>query len=214
MSVLNKNPVDIFNEPMFFGKDLGIARYDIQKHKVFEQLTEKQLSVFWRPEEIDLTTDKRQFANLTEWQKNLFVNNLKYQILMDTLQGSAPAKTFGEVCSDNALDTWIQTWTFSETIHSRSYTHIIRNVFANPSEVFDSIISDKAIMDRAESISKYYDDFADSIIEYKVAKKAFEEDSSEPELLEAALVSAMKKCYLCLHSVNALEAIRFYVSFA
>ena len=215
MSVINKNPVDIFKEPMFFGSDLGIARYDMQKHRIFEQLTEKQLSFFWRPEEVDLTTDKMQFAKLSKFEQNLFTKNLKYQILLDTLQGSAPAKTFGELVSDGSLDTWIQTWTFSETIHSRSYTHILRNVFADPSVIFEEVINDKAIMKRANSIAHYYDNLADAVIKYKTFKKSWEENPNElhEEWLKSQLVDSMKHLYLCLHSVNALEAIRFYVSF-
>lgn len=205
MSVLNKNPVNIMEEPMFLGSDLGIARYDIQKHRMFEQLTEKQLSFFWRPEEIDLTSDEMQFKKLKPYEQNIFVNNLKYQSLLDTVQGGAPSKVFGAIVSDTTLDNWIQTWTFSETIHSRSYTHIIRNVFADPSEIFDSIIKDEAIMKRAEAISRYYDELDEAIVEYRYFKMKGMYDTSE---------EVLTRLYRAMHSVNALEAIRFYVSFS
>lgn len=208
MSVINKEIVDIMNEPLFLGSDLGIARYDIQKHRIFEQLTEKQLSFFWRPEEVDLTTDSAQFAKLSEFEQNIFTKNLKYQILMDTLQGSAPTKTFGELISDGSLDTWVQTWTFSETIHSRSYTHIIRNIFPDPSKIFEEVVKDKDIMARAASIGKYYDDVADQAMVYKAEIKEHGVAS------EKTIKDTLRAIYLCLHSVNALEAIRFYVSFA
>ena len=155
MSVINKSPVNVLEEPMFLGSDLGVARFDIQKHRIFEQLTEKQLSFFWRPEEVDLTADEIQFKKLLPFEQNIFINNLKYQSLLDTLQGSAPSKVFGPIISDGSFAIWVETWTFSETIHSRSYTHIIRNVFSHPSEIFDSIIKDEAIVKRAEALSRY-----------------------------------------------------------
>ncbi|CCI88805.1 ribonucleotide reductase of class Ia (aerobic),beta subunit [Yersinia phage phiR1-RT] len=230
-TVFNKEQVDILNEPMFFGSGLGIARYDIQRHKQFEELTEKQLGFFWRPEEVNLMTDKGQFDRLLPHQQNIFVDNLKYQSLLDTIQGRAPSSVLMPLISDPALDTWVATWTFSETIHSRSYTHIMRNLFSDPGKIFDEIILDEAIMARAESISKLYDDVLIKTRHWQNAQethsKALEarnEDIDNPNLQHALRISTgveaetkralMKSLYLCLHSVNALEAIRFYVSFA
>lgn len=224
MSVFNREHVDIMNEPMFLGSGLGIARYDIQRHQVFEELIEKSLSFFWRPEEISLATDRIQYLNMGDVEKRFFTENLKYQTLLDSIQGRAPSVAFGPIVSDPTLDTWLQTWTFSETIHSRSYTHIMRNCFIDPASEFDQIIDNPAIMKRAESIGKYYDDVLVKIREYEDAKESFSR-SSENEFdldaysdsisyVEETKRNLMESLYLCMHCVNALEAIRFYVSFA
>lgn len=146
-------------EPMFFGQSVNIARYDIQKYPVFEKLIEKQISFFWRPEEIDLSMDRKDFASLQEHEKHIFLSNLKYQILLDSVQGRSPNIAFLPVISIPELETWVETWAFYETIHSRSYTHIIRNIVVDPSEVFDTIIENKEIIKRAKSVTKYYDEF-------------------------------------------------------
>ncbi|QXV76274.1 aerobic NDP reductase B subunit [Escherichia phage AugustSocin] len=223
-TVFNTNPVDVLKEPMFFGSGLGIARYDIQRHKVFEDLTEKQLSFFWRPEEVNLMMDAAQFNKLPQYQQNIFTNNLKYQSLLDSIQGRAPSAVLMSLISDPSLDTWVATWTFSETIHSRSYTHIMRNLYTDPSRVFDEIVLDKAIMKRAESIGRYYDDVLDKTRIWENAKENFsyfaeneydlEAYSNSLTHLEECKRDLMKSLYLCLHVINALEAIRFYVSFA
>ncbi|EFW0222387.1 ribonucleotide-diphosphate reductase subunit beta [Shigella sonnei] len=223
-TVFNTNPVDVLKEPMFFGSGLGIARYDIQRHKVFEDLTEKQLSFFWRPEEVNLMMDAAQFNKLPQYQQDIFTNNLKYQSLLDSIQGRAPSAVLMSLISDPSLDTWVATWTFSETIHSRSYTHIMRNLYTDPSKVFDEIVLDKAIMKRAESIGRYYDDViektrywqnAKADIEYQKEINADEDDIKDA--IEHEIYwkrELMRSLYLCLHVINALEAIRFYVSFA
>ena len=207
MSVFNQSKdYNYFDEPMFFGSDMGVARYEAPKHQKFEDLTEKQLAQFWRPEEVNLTLDKAQFLKLSENDQRIFTNNLKYQIIMDTCQGSSPSKAFGAVVSDISLDTWIQTWTFSETIHSRSYTHIIRNLYPDPSKIFDEIVHDDKLMERASSITYAYDMLIELAAQYELAKA---NDLITQELLR----ECKKALYLCLHTVNALEAIRFYASF-
>ncbi|AIS73546.1 hypothetical protein pSs1_00236 [Shigella phage pSs-1] len=223
-TVFNTNPVDVLKEPMFFGSGLGIARYDIQRHKVFEDLTEKQLSFFWRPEEVNLMMDAAQFNKLPQYQQDIFTNNLKYQSLLDSIQGRAPSAVLMSLISDPSLDTWVATWTFSETIHSRSYTHIMRNLYTDPSKVFDEIVLDEDIMKRAESIGRYYDDVlkktrywqnAKADIEYQKEINADEDDIKDA--IEHEMYwkrELMRSLYLCLHVINALEAIRFYVSFA
>lgn len=223
-TVFNTNPVDVLKEPMFFGSGLGIARYDIQRHKVFEDLTEKQLSFFWRPEEVNLMMDAAQFNKLPQYQQDIFTNNLKYQSLLDSIQGRAPSAVLMSLISDPSLDTWVATWTFSETIHSRSYTHIMRNLYTDPSKVFDEIVLDEAIMKRAESIGRYYDDVLKKTREWENAKEFVELAKESPDAdfrLNRAIKqeaeakrALMKSLYLCLHVINALEAIRFYVSFA
>ncbi|EPO7485277.1 class Ia ribonucleoside-diphosphate reductase subunit beta [Escherichia coli] len=223
-TVFNTQQVDVLNEPMFFGSGLGIARYDIQRHKVFEDLTEKSLSFFWRPEEVNLMLDSAQFNKLPQFQQDIFTNNLKYQSLLDSIQGRAPSAVLMALLSDPSLDTWVATWTFSETIHSRSYTHIMRNLYTDPSKVFDEIVLDEAIMKRAESIGKYYDDVLVKTRYWENAKadiKYQKEINADEDVIEDAIEhetywkrELMKSLYLCLHVINALEAIRFYVSFA
>ncbi|QDK04356.1 ribonucleotide reductase of class Ia (aerobic), beta subunit [Escherichia phage VEc20] len=220
-TVFNTSPVNILTEPMFFGSGLGLARYDIQRHRVFEELIEKSLSFFWRPEEVNLMMDAAQFNKLPQYQQNIFTNNLKYQSLLDSIQGRAPSAVLMSLISDPSLDTWVATWTFSETIHSRSYTHIMRNLYTDPSKVFDEIVLDEAIMKRAESIGRYYDDVLIKTRYWENAKEEYEGILSEGwrkdelgKVVEYAKRELMKSLYLCLHVINALEAIRFYVSFA
>ena len=193
-------------QPMFFGESTSIARYESPKHQFVEDLTEKALSLFWRPEEINLTTDSTQFKKLHPRDQRTFTLNLLYQAIMDTVQGSAPSEILGPICSDIGLDTWIQTWTFFETIHSRSYTHIIRNLYNNPTEVFDSVVLDDQIMARAASICKYYD-------ELEVQWTLYSADKIRGIATDNQLYELKKAFYLCLHTINALEAIRFFVSF-
>lgn len=223
-TVFNTEQVDIMSEPMFFGSGLGIARYDIQRHKQFEELTERQLSYFWRPEEVNLMTDRAQFEKLPLAQQNLFTNNLKYQSLLDSIQGRAPSAVLMPLLSDPSLDTWVATWTFSETIHSRSYTHIMRNLYTDPAKIFDEIVLDEAIMKRAESIGRYYDDVLVKTRMWENQKQFVEMAKETPDAdqrLERAIRQCaeakralMKSLYLCMHVINGLEAIRFYVSFA
>lgn len=223
-TVFNTSPVNILTEPMFFGSGLGLARYDIQRHRVFEELIEKSLSFFWRPEEVNLMMDAAQFNKLPQYQQNIFTNNLKYQSLLDSIQGRAPSAVLMSLISDPSLDTWVATWTFSETIHSRSYTHIMRNLYTDPSKVFDEIVLDEAIMKRAESIGRYYDDVLIKTRYWENAKADIEyqkEINADEDVIEDAVEhetywkrELMKSLYLCLHVINALEAIRFYVSFA
>ena len=223
-TVFNTQQVDLMTEPMFFGSGLGIARYDIQRHRTFEELIEKQLSFFWRPEEVNLMTDRAQFEKLPVGQQNVFLDNLKYQSLLDSIQGRAPAAVLSALISDPSLDTWNQTWTFSETIHSRSYTHIMRNLLNDPAKVFDEIVLDEAIMKRAETIGHYYDDvltktryWQNAQVEVEVQKELDAEDDAIADAVEHEVYckrDLMKALYLCLHVINGLEAIRFYVSFA
>ncbi|ENR5525357.1 ribonucleotide-diphosphate reductase subunit beta, partial [Escherichia coli] len=180
-TVFNTKQVDVLTEPMFFGSGLGIARYDIQRHRVFEELIERQLSFFWRPEEVNLMMDATQFNKLPQYQQNIFTNNLKYQSLLDSIQGRAPSAVLMPLLSDPSLDTWVATWTFSETIHSRSYTHIMRNLYTDPSKVFDEIVLDEAIMKRAESIGRYYDDVLVKTREWENAKEFVELAKESPD---------------------------------
>jgi len=226
LTVLNTNEnLNHLEQPMFFGENLGIARFESQKHSVFEKLTEKQLSFFWRPEEVDLAGDKIDYSSkLTPGQRQIFDSNLQYQSLLDTIQGRAPAQAFIDIISDPSLENWVTTWTFSETIHSRSYTHIERNLHIDPSVEFDKIMKNKAIMKRTESMTGYYDSLIRNIHELKNIQiemeklGCFQDMNDNCKYLQEKFNKQQTKCkealYLCMHAVNALEAIRFYVSFS
>lgn len=183
---------------------VNIQRYDTMKYKQFDKLTDKQLGFFWRPEEVDILRDAKDFKDLTPHEQHIFTSNLKRQILLDSVQGRAPSVAFGPICSLPELETWITTWTFSETIHSRSYTHIIRNVYSNPSKIFDEMMDIQEIVDCADDITKNYDD----LIELNQLLAV------DPLNYEGREYEHKKKLWLALMSVNILEGVRFYVSFA
>lgn len=199
-------------EPMFFGQSVNVARYDQQKYEIFEKLIEKQLSFFWRPEEVDVSRDRIDYHALPEHEKHIFISNLKYQTLLDSIQGRSPNIALLPLISIPELETWVETWSFSETIHSRSYTHIIRNIVNDPALVFDDIVTNKEILKRAKDISGYYDDLVEMTTYYHLLGVGRHQVNGKT--VTASLRVLKKQLYLCLMSVNALEAIRFYVSFA
>lgn len=211
-STFSKNPNNPLVEPMFFGQPVNVARYDQQKYEVFEKLIEKQISFFWRPEEVDLSRDRMDYAKLPEHEKHIFISNLKYQTLLDSIQGRSPNVALLPLVSIPELETWIETWAFFETIHSRSYTHIIRNIVNDPSVVFDDIVQNEYIIARAEDIACYYND----LIEYTQYFNLLGEGKHliNNKEITISLRELKKKLYLCLMCVNVLEAIRFYISFA
>jgi ribonucleoside-diphosphate reductase beta chain len=208
----NRKEFDTFAQPMFFGEQVNVSRYDQQKYKIFEQLIEKQLSFFWRPEEVDLSKDRKDFQDLPEHEKHIFLSNLKYQTLLDSVQGRSPNVALLPVVSLPELETWIETWAFSETIHSRSYTHIIRNIIPNPATVFNDIIGNEHITRRAESVTRYYDDFIELSSYYQNLGEG--EHTINGKTLNISLRDLKTRLFLTMASVNVLEAIRFYVSFA
>ncbi|MGX2955722.1 class Ia ribonucleoside-diphosphate reductase subunit beta [Ursidibacter sp. B-7004-1] len=199
-------------EPMFFGQNVNVARYDQQKYEIFEKLIEKQLSFFWRPEEIDVSQDRIDYQGLPEHEKHIFISNLKYQTLLDSIQGRGPNAVLLPICSIPELETWIETWSFSETIHSRSYTHIIRNIVNDPSIIFDDIVENEEIQKRARDISTYYDELVLDAQLYQIFGEG--EFNIDGQTRQVTLYELKRKLYLCMQSINALEAIRFYVSFA
>ena len=198
----SNNKKDATQVKAFFDNAPTIARYDKQKYNWIEKLTDKQLGFFWRPEEVDIYKDAKDFKDLTIHEQHIFTSNLKRQILLDSVQGRAPTMAFGPICSLPELETWITTWAFSETIHSRSYTHIIRNIYPNPSKIFDEIMDIPEIVDCAGDISKYYDNL---IWWNNLPKNQYERDTEYKH---------KKALWLALMSVNILEGVRFYVSFA
>ena len=211
-STFSKQANNPLQEPMFFGQTVNVARYDQQKHEVFEKLIEKQLSFFWRPEEVDVSRDRIDYAALPPHEQHIFLSNLKYQTLLDSIQGRSPNVALLPLISLPELETWIETWAFSETIHSRSYTHIIRNLVKDPAQVFDDIVVNEQIIKRADDIARYYDELISATQLWQLFGEG--EHQLNGQTVQVSLYELKKKLYLCLMSVNALEAIRFYVSFA
>ena len=214
MSVLNSTKRDHTTSLAFLDPKggVGLQRYDTLKYRQFDKLTDKQLGFFWRPEEVDVLRDAKDFKDLTPNEQHIFTSNLKRQILLDSVQGRAPVESFGPIVSLPELENWIITWTFSETIHSRSYTHIIRNVYSDPSKIFDTMMDIKEINECGDDITAYYDD----LIEYSSWYNLLGEGKHKVngKTIEIDLYELKKKLWMCLASVNVLEGIRFYVSFA
>jgi ribonucleoside-diphosphate reductase beta chain len=196
-SVLKTNQKSHLKRDAFCDGPVDIARYDHVKYPQFDKLTEKALGFFWRPEEVNILRDKSDFNSLTPTEQHIFTSNLQRQILLDSVQGRAPVSVLLPYVSLPELETWVITWSFFETIHSRSYTHLIRNVYPNPGEVFDNVLKIKPIIDCADDVSKYYD---------RVVKAAFKRNIT--------VYNTKRRIWLCLNAINALEGIRFYVSFA
>ncbi|ORM72965.1 ribonucleotide-diphosphate reductase subunit beta [Pantoea wallisii] len=211
-TTFSQNKNDQLLEPMFFGQSVNVARFDQQKYDIFEKLIEKQLSFFWRPEEVDVSRDRIDYQALPEHEKHIFISNLKYQTLLDSIQGRSPNVALLPLISIPELETWIETWAFSETIHSRSYTHIIRNIVNDPALVFDDIVTNEQILARAQDISKYYDDLIEMTNYWHLLGEGTHQVAGKS--VTVSLRALKKQLYICLMSVNALEAIRFYVSFA
>ena len=213
MTVFNKEKVDSKKQPMFFGQPLGVQRYDSYKYPVFDRLTQSQLGYFWRPEEVSLQKDRSDYQTLTSEQKHIFTSNLKYQIMLDSVQGRGPGMAFLPYCSLPELEACMTVWEFMEMIHSRSYTYIIKNVYSDPSEVFDTILDDENVMQRAESVTESYDEFINHAHEYDncqtwdLARQGHLTGIYDRKELK-------RKLYRAVANVNILEGIRFYVSFA
>ena len=213
VTVFNTNPVDSTKQPMFFGQPLGLQRYDDYKYPVFEKLTQQQLGYFWRPEEVSLQKDRSDYKTLTKEQKHIYTSNLKYQIMLDSVQGRGPGMAFLPYCSLPELESAMTVWETMEMIHSRSYTHIIKNVYPDPSEVFNTILCDEKILKRAESVTSAYNELINHAHEYdsgniwRMATEGHISGTYDRKELK-------RKLYRAVLNVNILEGIRFYVSFA
>ncbi len=211
-TTFNQIPNNALLEPMFLGNSVNVSRYDQQRYIAFEKLIEKQLSFFWRPEEVDVSKDRADWQSLTDSEKHIFISNLKYQTLLDSMAARSVNAVLLPLVSLPEVETWVETWAFSETIHSRSYTHILRNLFTEPGEIFDDIIVNPAILKRASSIAKYFDDV---ILTTQLLQSQGEGTYEiEGKKVEVSTRKLKERLYLAVCSVNALEAIRFYVSFA
>ena len=213
MTVFNKNHVDTKKQPMFFGQPLGVQRYDTYKYPVFDKLTQQQLGYFWRPEEVSLQKDRSDYQTLSEQQKHIFTSNLKYQIMLDSVQGRGPGMAFIPYCSLPELEACMTIWETMEMIHSRSYTYIIKNVYPDPSEVFDTILDDERILKRAETVTKAYDELISQAHIYDTGN-LWRQDWKDSPTSMWEVKELKRKLYRAVMNVNILEGIRFYVSFA
>jgi ribonucleotide reductase beta subunit family protein with ferritin-like domain len=213
MTVFNSHEVDTKKQPMFFGAPLGVQRYDSYKYPIFDKLTQQQLGYFWRPEEISLQKDRGDYQTLRPEQKHIFTSNLKYQIMLDSIQGRGPGMAFTPYCSLPELEACMKVWEFMEMIHSRSYTYIIKNIYSDPADVFDTILSDERIMERAVSVTEAYDDFINSAHQYDNSNQWLHALEQVPYAKEARY-ELKRKLFRAVANVNILEGIRFYVSFA
>tara|TARA_B100002003_G_scaffold77776_1_gene72777 strand:- start:205 stop:1281 length:1077 start_codon:yes stop_codon:yes gene_type:complete len=197
MSVLKQNSKSHLLKNIFLDEPVDIQRYDELKYPQLEKITEKQLGFFWRPEEVDISKDKKDFDSLTEHEKHIFTSNLKRQIVLDSVQGRAPNLAFLPIVSLPEAEYWVEVWSLFETIHSKSYTHIIRNIYPRPGEVFDEILNIPEIAECGTDIAKYYDDLI----------HCNNRGSTSP-------LEHKKAIWMAIQSANALEGIRFYISFA
>ena len=213
MTVFNTEQVDTKKQPMFFGKPLGVQRYDSYKYPVFDKLTTQQLGYFWRPEEVSLQKDRGDYQTLRPEQKHIYTSNLKYQIMLDSIQGRGPGMAFIPYCSLPELEACMEVWGFMEMIHSRSYTYIIKNIYADPSEVFDKIVTDERILERASSVTEAYDDFINGAHGWDNGNM-WKEEYRDSLTAQWEIKDVKKRLYRAVANVNILEGIRFYVSFA
>ena len=200
-TVFNKQKVDYLKQPMFFGADGGIQRYDDFRYPQFDKLNQTMIGYFWRPEEVSLQKDRADYQSFRPEQKHIFTSNLKYQTLLDSVQGRGPSLMFLPYVSNPELEGCIVTWDFFETRHSRSDTHMMKNIYSDPAEVFDTILDDKEILKRAESVTKEYDKFGKMALDYQVGKKV-------------DTLDLKRQLYYAMNTVNLLEGLRFYISFA
>ena len=212
MSVFKQKTKSHMESKMFFDEAVDIARYDMLKYPALDKITDKMLGFFWRPEEVDVSKDRSDFANLTEHEKHIFTSNLKRQILLDSVQGRGPTETLMPIASVPEIEPLVQTWAFMETIHSRSYTHIIRNIYPNPSTVFDTMLDIEEISDCAKDISTYYDEFIEYSKWWSLLGPGIHKVNGMNR--EVDVYELKRKLWLALNSINVLEGVRFYVSFA
>ena len=212
MTVFNPAPVDSKVQPMFFGQPLGVQQYTTFKYPVFDKLTQTQLGFFWRPDEVSLQKDRSDYQTLRPEQKHIFTSNLKYQVMLDSIQGRGPGMAFIPYCSLPELESAMTVWEMMEMIHSRSYTHIIKNLYSDPDEVFGTILQDKNIMERAGSLTSSYDDFIRSAQQYSMGD--WEHALEGAGMFREGRYELKRKLFRAMMNVNILEGIRFYVSFA
>jgi ribonucleoside-diphosphate reductase beta chain len=195
---------DYLNRKMFLDPagPVTIQRFEEVKYKKIADFDSTARGFFWQPEEISLSKDANDFKDASDAVKHIFTSNLLRQTALDSLQGRGPTQVFTPVCSLPELEALMYNWGFFETnIHSKSYSHIIRNIYNVPKDVFNTIHDTKEIVDMASSVGKYYDEL------HKInCQKELGQEVTEKEHVKAV--------WLALHASYALEAFRFMVSFA
>ena len=195
---------DYLNRKMFLDPagPVTIQRFEEVRYPKIAKFEETARGFFWQPEEISLTKDANDFKEASDAVKHIFTSNLLRQTALDSLQGRAPSQVFTPVVSLPELEALIYNWSFFETnIHSKSYSHIIRNIYNVPKEVFNTIHDTQEIIDMASSVGKYYEDLH-RINSAKELGQPVEE------------IEHVKAIWMALHASYALEAFRFMVSFA
>ena len=195
---------DYLNRKMFLDPagPVTIQRFEEVKYKKIADFDSTARGFFWQPEEISLSKDANDFKDASDAVKHIFTSNLLRQTALDSLQGRGPTQVFTPVCSLPELEALMYNWGFFETnIHSKSYSHIIRNIYNVPKDVFNTIHDTQEIVDMASSVGKYYDEL------HKInCQKELGQAVTEQEHVRAV--------YMALHASYALEAFRFMVSFA
>ena len=212
MTVFNSAVVDTKSQPMFFGQPLGVQQYTSFKYPVFDKITQTQLSFFWRPDEVSLQKDRNDYQSLRPEQKHIFTSNLKYQVMLDSVQGRGPSMAFMPYCSLPELESAMEAWGFMEMIHSRSYTHIIKNLYSDPDKIFSTILGDEKILSRASTVTAAYDSFIREAAQYSLGD--WEHALDGAGTFKAQRYELKRKLFRAMMNVNILEGIRFYVSFA
>ena len=195
---------DYLNRKMFLDPEgpVTIQRFEEVKYKKIADFEATARGFFWQPEEISLTKDSNDFKEASDAVKHIFTSNLLRQTALDSLQGRGPSQIFTPVISLPELEALVYNWTFFETnIHSKSYSHIIRNIYNVPKEVFNTIHDTKEIVDMASSVGNYYE-----ALHMVNCRKQMGETIPEKEYIRAI--------WMALHASYALEAFRFMVSFA
>ena len=179
-----------------------VQRFEETKYNKLAKFEQEQRGFFWVPEEISLTKDANDFKEASDTVRHIFTSNLLRQTALDSIQGRAPVQVFSPVCSLPELEALVMVWSFMETnIHSRSYSHIIRNIYSVPKEMFNTIHDTKEIVDMASSVGNYYDALHMINCRKELGEKVTEEEH-------------VRAIWMALHASYALEAFRFMVSFA
>ena len=195
---------DYLNRKMFLDPagPVTIQRFEEVKYKKIADFEATARGFFWQPEEISLTKDSNDFKDASDAVKHIFTSNLLRQTALDSLQGRAPSQVFTPVVSLPELEALIYNWSFFETnIHSKSYSHIIRNIYNVPKEVFNTIHDTQEIINMASSVGKYYEDLHRINCAKELGQPVEE-------------IEHVKAIWMALHASYALEAFRFMVSFA
>jgi len=199
-----KTKTDYLNRKMFLDPagPVTIQRFEEVKYKKIADFEATARGFFWQPEEISLSKDSNDFKDASDAVKHIFTSNLLRQTALDSLQGRGPSQVFTPVISLPELESLVYNWTFFETnIHSKSYSHIIRNIYNVPKDVFNTIHDTKEIVDMASSVGNYYD----ALHQINCRKESGEKINETTHI---------KAIYMALHASYALEAFRFMVSFA